>query len=68
MWVFQKESPVKSILMLQKGSNVAQSDPEKVLLMINDVPGDFFLNFGVGACQKWCSKKLWPGTKNLPKP
>ena len=31
--------------MLQKGSNMALSDPKKVLLMIHDVPRHFFPKF-----------------------
>ena len=43
------KSPVKSILMLQKGSNMAQSDPKKILLIIHDVPRSFFFpNVGMG--------------------
>ena len=60
--------------MLQKSSNTAQTDPEKVLSMISDIPRQFFpLKFGVGAAKflssaKWYSKKCRIGIKNLPKP
>ena len=55
--------PVKSILMLQKGSNMAQNDLEKVLCMISDVPRHiFFQNFGVES-----SKFLLSGKNGAPK-
>ena len=34
----------KSLLMLQKGSNIAQNDPEKILLTIHDVLRRFVKN------------------------
>ena len=36
-WVFPMKSHVKSILMLRKCSNKAQSDPKKIFLMIQVV-------------------------------
>jgi len=49
--------------MLVKGSNMAQIDRKKVLLMIHDAPDNFFFqNLGVGA-----SKFLLSGKNGAPK-
>ena len=65
---------IKSILMLQKGSNMALSDPKKVLLMIHDVPRHFPPKFWCRVLQifvigqKWISEKWCEGMKNLHNP
>ena len=49
MWRAGIKNLPKSILMLQKGSNMALNDLKKIVLTIHDVLRHFFHNWDVGA-------------------